>query len=324
MSITIFNSETKVWNVQEAQNKKGFVISNEHRQTPVGGKRISLHVNAEKYAEFLDTSVLENIGSPWAVFSKGCKVRYDDKHMKPYAVATDPGRGDSIIAVALDIKPGYKLTSFYNSHARVYDISMDVNSHVDFIANMTKHNPAASNFNLRISITLLNEAEQKVITYSISLGRNDKLNVSTKELNVADIPAKGEKGHISTLDFAAKAVENGKEIVPLFHPSSPTALVVTSALCKEDAIKTITDRSKWKKITKYRIETVDDETLLKKFVDEGYTAITLFINNDITVETASLINNSIATTALYAFDTVYYIGKNGFVYKAKVDGLVRK
>lgn len=323
MSITIFNSESKVWSVQEALNKKGFSISNERRQSP-SGKHISLHVNAENYAEFLDTSVLENVGSPWAVFSKGCKVRYDDKHMKPYSVATDPGRGDTIIAVALDIKPGYKLTSFYNSHARVYDISMDVNSHVDFIANMTKHNPASSNFNLRISITLLNEAEQKVITYSISLGKNDKLFVNTKELNVADIPAKGEKGHISTLDFAAKAVENGKEIVPLFHPSSPTALVVTSAECKDAAIKTITDRSKWKKITKYRIETLDNEELLHAFVKEGYTAVTLFLNNEITVETATLINNSVATKALQLFDTVYYIGSNGFVYKAKVDGIVRR
>lgn len=320
MSITIFNSKTKVWETTKQDNGNIFVLASTGRKSDAN---VALKVNVSNYAETVDENVLGNVGAPWALTSKGLRIRYTNKEMHPYAEETDVNGNDILLGFALDIEPGYRLTSFYNDQSRIFSTDIVRDDHVDFIANLTPRNLSIGRRLPRISITLVNDKTRKVISYSIC-ARNGKVIVDVKHVNISDIPEKGQRGHISTVDFVQNAIDTGKSVVPLFCPSSPTNLVVVSQKLKGLAIKTIDERKNWSRSKHHRIEAVDNLEQLKALRKEGYTAVSLFYDREFDPRATICINNDLMySEAIIIFDTVYLVGTNGIVSKVKVDGVSR-
>lgn len=314
MSIAVYNSFHKIWKVQENKTGTGFTINNEGRR----GEHISMLVS-ELVEDKLDKSVLDNTGSLWTLYKGAVRVHYDDASFAPVAASSRvKSDGDAIIAYALSIKPGYKLTSFYNAAARIHAIALDENSYVDFIANMS----CRRNVSPHISITLVNEKEGKVIAISINTGRDGKIKVSEKVMAASEIPAKGEKGHINTTDFVARARENGRDVVTAFYPSSPTHLIVTKTGNKEAIEKAIAGQKNWREPKRFDIREVDSEESLRELAN-SYKAVTLGYDCDMSYEFGDIKNDNMADTAKELFDTVYLLGLNGFIYKAKIGGKLK-
>lgn len=313
MSISVYNSFHKIWKVQESKSGKSFIISNEGRR----GEHISMRVN-ELISEKMDKSVLDNTGSLWTLYNGAARVRYDDVSFVPVAESSK-SNGDAIIAYALSIKPGYKLTSVYNSAARIHAVAIDENAYIDFIANI----PRKGKFNPHISITLLNEKEGKIIAISIGWDGNGKLKVTERLMNVSENPAKGEKGYVNTFDFAARARENGKDVLSVFYPTSPTHLIVTNAGGEEKTVEVIKANKSWREPKRYNILVASTVEELTK-ISETYRAVTLSYDRELSYLVCDVMNDEIGDAAKRLFDTVYYLGSNGFIYKAKIAGKLKE
>ena len=310
----VYNDTKQVWGI-EKKDGKGFTICNSSRS----GK-VSMFVADKDFAETLDIAGLTTVDSCDDIYKKNLVVSFDDKNLTPGAFATGKTNCAELAAIGITVPEGFRITSFYNANATVYAHDIIPDKYVDFIANFSKRG-GKEIAPPRISITMVNDTEKTVISIGATWNKSKKcVNVFSKKLPFSEIPEKGKKGFINTTDFVARNVAAGKEIIPVFYPASPTHLIVVSESAKESLLKTIKEHKHWRSAKQYNIVVMEKEDELIRMVREGYSAVTLAVDKDMTVEAGKIDNTLMLQKAKELFDTVYLLGKNGFVYKAKIAG----
>lgn len=325
MGISIFNSDTKVWKVQaDRENTNKFSISNGDNR----GTHISIPFTCkEDFEKNIDLKVLENTGNPWLLYDQRVGVYFDDKDFAPVGIPSRNKFDLNIVAMAFDVPKGYKMTSCYVEGARIYKVSLDVHKHIDMLASLPEKS-YGNQRRPRISVTMVNNNDKKVMRYDaiwdgrIKDGKKPAGLQVNKYLRTFEENVEG-KGHYDTRDTAAWLVSQNRPIVSTFHPSSPTHLICIGQEYDKDLIEeAFAGKKNWAKMSKYDIRIANTAEDFVKLAKE-YGAVTLAYDTDMSLEMGDANNSNVADYAKACFNTVYYLGKNGFVYKAKVDGVER-
>ena len=326
----VVNGNPELWSIEKISDSR-FIIKNTRAEN------VKMVVNDIDYVDNLKEIVNDGKGIiAEDIYPYNLTVKYDNKTLLPeaYGIGERKGNKAFLAAVSIDVPKGYRITSIFNTNGRIYSKDFDPEDHLYFIGNfaMTK-NDKKSGIPC-VNVTAIDYSNRKVIAYSVRYdGSISKVKVSSKRLNFEDIPKKGERGHIRTEDYVSKSIENGIEVFPVYHPSSPTNAILMKGEDSTDLKEIIKGKkNRWRRVQDYEIVTGINEEILRKMHDEdGYEAVTVYLDDGpVSVQDlkdsiwASRLGEDIANLILNIFSTIYLIGKDGSILKVKLHGSISK
>lgn len=325
----VINGNPSLWKINPIDGI-GFSVKNTRAEN------VRLVVNDINYRDNLKElpDIKGNVSED--IYPSNLTIKYDSKTMIPeaYGIGSRQVNRALLAAVSIEVPENYRITSIFNNNARVYSRDVDPENHVYFIANFAMTNPDKKSGVPCINVTAVDYPNRKVITYSVRYAPNDdKVRVTQKRMNFEDIPKRGERGHIRTDDYIANAIESGKEIFPIYYPSSPTSAILMTGEDTSTLKEIISTKDKrWRKVHEYNIITgINEETLYQMHDEEGYDAVTVYLADgpvsldDLVKSTwAARFGEDIANIILNLFSTIYLIGNDGSCVKAKLRGNVMR
>ena len=324
----IINGNPELWSVTMLDSN-GFVVANRKAEN------VRLTVNDINYANNLQEMESGELIAQ-DIYPCNLTVKYDTKTLIPeaYGIGERKGNKAFIAAVSIDIPEGYRITSIFNTNARIYSRDVDPLHHVYFIGNfaMTKSDKHTSV--PCVNVTAVNYSSRKVVTYSVRYdNKTEKIKVGYKRLNFEDIPKRGERGHIRTEDYVSRSIENGVDIMPIYYPSSPTNAILMIGEDTSELKEIIqSKKNRWRRFQDYEIVTGINEEILHKMHDEdGYEAVTVYLSDGpVSIQDlndsiwASRLGEDIANLILNIFSTIYLIGNDGSLVKVKLHGNITR
>lgn len=315
----ILNGNVNSWKI--SKEEKSFTVSNTRGD-------VSFTVVNADMSRFVDPEPNEkNFVNADIYPDTGLVVRYDDKSMIPVGNGNNEKRKDTMLAaVSINLKQGFHFTSVYNNGALIYGSSFERERFVDIIANFSKARNDKP-FYPSIKIVAINDETDEIVSYFISYSKNKKrVMVNMSRTNKADNPDKGEKGHINTFDYVKKVQDEGRDVIAHFYPSSPSHVILTDAGFRDKLEDIIKAHDRWRAPHMYTIHEGITSEALQQYADEGYKAITIFIDENVDQkyfhEKYDWRTNSAIAEAVEKYDTVYLIGTNGKLYKLKTGGII--
>ena len=314
----VINGNPTAWSVETGE--KSFVVKN-------STGNVSFTVNDEKYQDTLDASWDMNGGIIRKdIYPGSTVVRYDNKTMVPEAFACEGKKGSAILAaVSINVKPGYRITSVYNNFTPVYSRECDPEKFLDFIANfaVTKgEKPIMPH----ISVTMVNNEKKRILSYVVNYDKKlNQVKISMQQISFDQNPKKGVRGHVNTFDFVGKTLANGGDVLPVYFPSSPTHVILTASQTLGELKNLIDSKTRWRPYDKYGIVERATEEEVQRISDEGYKAISIFTNAQLTFKDIDDGNwkeyvFGLGDKILELFDTIYLVNSDGKILKLKLMG----
>lgn len=321
----IVNGLSNAWQILKDPNEKEFTVCNYDNTVRLAvhdpdfeSKLQDLPVGDESNKQIVNKDIYPDTG---------IAVRFDDKTVIPMVFAAD-NRKDTILgAISIALKPSYRITSVYNEGVRIYSRIFDRNNRVEFIGNFSKSK--RDDIYPRITITAISDEKSSMVQYEVGY------NESTKKVVVQMIqhtfrsnPRRNEPGHINTRDYVQKTLENGREVLPLFYQSSPSAAIMVQPDDVDMLHDIVDSKTNWKQWHRYHVVQGVTEENLRKLAEDGYRAVTIFTDTHIDPKTFynedwREVMYGIGELAVKLFDIVYLIGNNALVYKLKVGDVIR-
>ena len=253
---------------------------------------------------------------------KKTSVVFERKALLPFVIAGDKYNTDVIIAT-FDLSDGRRILNHRIREGNVYTYSYDLENQtftVIFTLNTGKRSPSIQE--------IFRDEEHKMIYRKVIYwnDRQEEYGVNSRELTIAKLPPKGERGYINVND---ESIDNGNGInIRCYTPSRPTWTVIVTKPSKVDDAKKIleeryhmTDNRLNLIVAKDSKELRDEARSLRE--KEHVKAVTYFIDNvdceklraDIDNYAAEIENNKFGTY----FNKIFALTNDGMVSRLKVN-----
>lgn len=318
----IVNGNVNSWSITRDEENNSFTVHNKGNVS-FTVKDADLDKLVEPTADgkpFVDADIYPD---------EGLVVRYDGKTMVPEGYTSNKRKDTMIAAVSINVKRGYHITSVYNNGAMIYASAFDRERFIDFIGNFSESH-GQRKFYPSVKVVAINDDTKEICSYYVAYSQ--KRGTVTVKLSRTDMdhnPAKGEKGHVNTFDFVQKALDEGRPILPLFYPASPTNVILVEAGFRDKLMDMLYASRRWKGSSKYDIREYTDIAVIDDVFNEGFVGVTFYLDLSFNGKDFTKFfpdwkaEHPEVAYAAEKFPLVYIVGQNGGLFKLKVNGELR-